>query len=321
MNLDHLRTFLAVVETRNFNRAAEHLNVTQSTVSARIMALEDTVDRPLFTRSHAGAELTAAGRQFRRYALSMIRLWQQVEQESALPEGFNALFGLGAQVSLWERLVLKWMPWMRHQAPQVALHVEADYSDSLMRQLTDGLLDVGVMYAPRRLPGLVTEELLVERLVMVSTRRREFTREWQHDYIFVDWGPEFQVQHGDAFPAIGMPAVTVGLGQVGLQYILDNGGAGYFPARLVRPLLAAKRLYRVPKAPVFRRPAYMVYLADPPDPDLQSLALAGLRSIAVEETERPTAGTVAADRRDAAGPPPTSRQQRQGHDRWPQSAK
>jgi len=321
MNLDHLRTFLAVVEARNFNRAAEHLNVTQSTVSARIMALENTVDRPLFTRSHAGAELTAAGRQFRRYALSMIRLWQLVEQEIALPDGFNALFGLGAQVSLWERLVLKWVPWMRRQAPHVALHVEADYSDSLMRQLSDGLLDVGVMYAPRRLPGLVTEELLVERLVMVSTRRRAASRNWEDDYIFVDWGPDFRAQHGEAFPAIGLPAVTVGLGQIGLQYILENGGAGYFPARLVRPLLASKRLSRVQKAPVFRRPAYMVYLADPPDPDLQSLALAGLRSIAAVETEPTKAADLAADRLDGDDPVPTTRKQRQGSDRWPQPAK
>ncbi|MGB1006187.1 MAG: LysR family transcriptional regulator [Thalassobaculaceae bacterium] len=42
MNIDHLHTFLEVVATGSFHRAADNLNVTQSTVSARIPA----ADRP-----------------------------------------------------------------------------------------------------------------------------------------------------------------------------------------------------------------------------------------------------------------------------------
>jgi DNA-binding transcriptional LysR family regulator len=60
---------------------------------------------------------------------------------------------------------------MRRAAPDVAVHVEADYSTSLMRQLGDGVLDIGVMYAPRQTPGLVVEELLVEQLILVSTEK------------------------------------------------------------------------------------------------------------------------------------------------------
>ena len=55
MNLEHIRTFLEVAATGNFNRAADNLNVTQSTVSARIKALEDELGLALFARSHKGA--------------------------------------------------------------------------------------------------------------------------------------------------------------------------------------------------------------------------------------------------------------------------
>ena len=41
MNIEHIRTFLEIATTGNFNVAADHLNVTQSTVSARIKALEE----------------------------------------------------------------------------------------------------------------------------------------------------------------------------------------------------------------------------------------------------------------------------------------
>ena len=67
---------------------------------------------------------------------------------------------------------------------------------------------------------------------------------------------------------------------MGLQHILAGGGSGYFPLRAVQPLLKDKRLHRVAKAPVFQRPAYLVYSADPSDQDLLDQALEGLRHVA-----------------------------------------
>ncbi len=285
MNIEHLRTFLEIAGTGNFNRAAENLNVTQSTVSARVKALEDSLGQPLFARGHAGAELTAAGMQFRRYALNMQRLWQQARQQVALPEGFRATLGLGTQMSLADRLIPQWISWMRTQEAQVALRVEADYSISIMRQLADGLLDIGVLYSPRQTPGLVVELLLEESLVLVSTRVRRATREWLADYVFVDWGDDFRAQHGEAFSAMETPAVSFGLGPLALQYVLENGGSGYFPLRVVRPLLEQGRLHRVDGAPTIRRPAYMAYAADPADPPLTELALDGLRQVAARDNE------------------------------------
>lgn len=279
MHIDQIRTFLEIAATGNFNRAAETLNVTQSTVSARIRALEDRLGRSLFTRNHAGAQLTPAGQQFRRYALNLQRLWQRAEQEVALPKAYRASIGLGSQFSLWEHLILRWIPWFRQAAPDVAVRVEADYSTSLMRQLADGVLDIGVMYTPRPIPGLVVEELLVEQLVLVSTDDPSSTTGWKDAYVFVDWGREFRLAHGESFPDV-TPPVSVGLGPLGLRYILENGGAGYFPVRVVRPLLAEGRLFRVPDTPVMRRPAYVVYGAAPGDEALLQLGLQGLRDIA-----------------------------------------
>jgi DNA-binding transcriptional LysR family regulator len=285
MNLEQLRTFLEVAGCGNFSRAAENLNLTQSTVSARISALEQAVGSPLFVRAHSGATLTAAGQRLRAYALSLHRLWQQARQAVSLPPGFRATFGLGAQVSLWEDLILKWIPWMRNSAPDVALRVEADYSASQLRQLVDGLLDVGVMYQPRRIPGLVVEELLRETLVLVSTEPRAAESGWLEDYVFVDWGEIFRSFHAQAFPEMGTPAISVGLGALGLQHILHCGGSGYFPMRVVRPLVASGRLHRVAGAPVAYRPAYMVYAAKPKDADLLAHAAQGLKTIAAETEE------------------------------------
>ncbi|MEE9480807.1 MAG: LysR family transcriptional regulator, partial [Kiloniellales bacterium] len=267
----------------NFNRAARNLNVTQSTVSARIKSLEENFGHALLTRGHAGCELTAAGHQFRQYATGIQRLWQKSHQAVTLRPGFRSVLAIGAQVSLWERLVLDWIAWMREKVPDVALRVEADYSSSQMRQLADGLLDIGVMYQPRHTPGLVVEKLLEENLVLVATDDREVSPGWIEDYVFVDWGDVFLTEHAEAFPQMETAAVAVGLGALGLQYILKYGGSGYFPLRVVQPLIDEGRLYRLASAPMVRRPAYVVYRTDPADQETQALALDGLRGIAALE--------------------------------------
>jgi len=279
VKFDHIRTFLEISDCGNFNRAAENLNVTQSTISARVKTMEDRFGRVLFKRGHSGVELTSAGQHFRQYAINIQRLWQQAQQRISLPENFSNGIGLGSQVSLWHSLVLKWIPWMRANANDVAIHVEADYSPSLMRQLSDGILDIGVMYNPRQTPGLVIEDLLEETLVLVATSRRNLEKKWVEDYVFVDWGAAFRAQHGEAFPEMDTPAVSVGLGSLGLEYILQNGGSGYFPLRVVQPYLDQGRLFPVDEAPRMQRPAYVVYPEIARHQPTLDLALGGLREI------------------------------------------
>jgi len=280
VKIDHIRTFLEISDCGNFNRAAENLHVTQSTVSARVKAMEDRFGRRLFKRGHSGVELTSAGQHFRQYALNIQRLWQQAQQRISLPENFSHGIGLGLQVSLWDSLILNWIPWMRQNAGDIAIHVEADYSPSLMRQLSDGLLDIGVMYNPRQTPGLIVEDLLEETLVLVATSRRQMTDGWIEDYVFVDWGAEFRRLHGEAFPDMDTPAVSVGLGSLGLEYIRQNGGSGYFPVRVVQPAIDRGELFEVEGAPSMQRPAYMVYPEQARFRETLDLALVGLRHIA-----------------------------------------
>jgi DNA-binding transcriptional LysR family regulator len=284
MKIEHIRTFLEISDCGNFNRAADNLNVAQSTVSARVKSMEESFGRELFRRNHAGVELTSAGQHFRQYALNIQRLWQQAHQRISLPENFDHAIGLGSQVSLWDSLILKWIPWMRSNAAGTALHVEADYSLSLMRQLADGMLDIGVMYQPRQMPGLVIEDLFEETLILVATDQRVLSEGWVEDYVFVDWGDVFRERHAEAFPEMETPAVSVGLGALGLEYILQNGGSGYFPIRVVQPWIDQSKLFRVDNAPSVQRPAYMVYPVTAREPESLECALRGLREIASGET-------------------------------------
>lgn len=283
MDIELARTFITVAESGSFVKAAERLYLTQSTVSTRIKVLEGQLGRSLFNRSKSGVTMTAAGNQFLRHATALLRVWQQARQEIALPADYQQLLSVGAQFSLWDGVMLHWLGRMRKNHSEIAIRAETGSNDQLMRQVIDGLLDVAILYTPQARAGLRIERLLEENLVMVSTKRgrRNFD---PNQYVFVDWGPEFEANHAIACPEAAAWGLYVGMGSLGLEYILSNGGTGYFPIRLVKALIDEGRMHLVPKAPKFRRLAFAIYYPDEENAALAK-ALAIMRAVA-SETDR-----------------------------------
>lgn len=279
MYIDHIKTFLEVASTGSFQLAAEKLYVTQSTVSARIKALEDQLNRPLFVRKRSGVELTSGGQRFHPHAMTVVQAWARARQEVALPEALNSIVNLGVQLNHWDQFATPWLMWMEQHLPHSATHIIAEYSDTLMRKVRDGVLEIAVMYQPQHCPGIVVEPLSTENLILVSTEQRVVEGGQVPGYIFVDWGDSFRAKHSLAFPDAPTHRLTIGLGAVGLSHILKRGGSGYFIESMVRELLDDGSLFMVENAPVFERPLYLVYQEDPLDKDLLDSAVEGLRAV------------------------------------------
>jgi len=146
------------------------------------------------------------------------------------------------------------------------------------------MLDIAVIYAPQQRPGLRIEQLIEEKLVLVTTHKRGRALD-PADYVYVDWGPEFAAQHSLAFPHLSNAAVMAGLGPLGREYVLAAGGSGYFRLAVVREHLESGRLRRIAGAPEFLYPAYAVF-ADSADLAIVEPALQGLRH-AVQATPAP----------------------------------
>ena len=283
MDVDLARTFLTITETANFGKAAKALNLTQSTVSARIKTLEELLGQPLFLRSKTGTTLTTAGAKFKSSAETMIRVWEQARQQVGIPSNFQSMISVGGEMTLWDQLLMKWIPWMRSSLPDVAIRAEVVQADALMQRLAEGSVDIGVLYLPSHRSGLEVETLLDEELAMVSTGTVAATP-GHRSYVFVDWGTAFRLDHANAFPETDTPALTVTPSHFGLNYILENGGAGYFPRRLTDRAVAEGRLHLVPDTPRFHHRVHMIYDAARKDERFNT-ALQGLRFVAAREGE------------------------------------
>jgi len=278
MDTEVARTFLLILETGSFKVAADRLNVTQSTVSARIKQLEDVLGRPVFTRSKAGVQATQAGTQFQRNAEVILRAWEQARHEAALPQGLRGLIRIGGQFTLWEHFILKLLPWMRKAVPDAAIRAEVGMPDRLSQRLQEGMIDMAVMYAPQNRSRMVVETLLTEKLIYVATDASVKPGQDQA-YVLVDWGPDFLMDHSAAFPGMDAPLVTVNHGPLAMRYILENGGSGYFPIRMARAHLRRGKLHRI-KAPEFTRPIHLAYMSTTLQTPGFETAIAGMREIA-----------------------------------------
>ncbi|TDC68325.1 LysR family transcriptional regulator, partial [Streptomyces hainanensis] len=74
MDLETVRTFVAIAEAGQFQKAAADLSVTQQAVSKRVAALERDLGVRLFTRTPRGAELTIDGQAFLPHARELLRV-------------------------------------------------------------------------------------------------------------------------------------------------------------------------------------------------------------------------------------------------------
>jgi DNA-binding transcriptional LysR family regulator len=167
---------------------------------------------------------------------------------------------------------------MRSECADVAISVQIDVPDRLIDQVQEGVIDLALVYAPPHRTGIVTELLIDEKLVAVSTGAQRADPS-SDDYVYVDWGSEFRTSHHAAFPDAPSPALSVNHGPLAMEYVLAVGGSGYFRMEAARPHLDSGRLRLIEDMPKFSYSVHAVYSAKA-DEKLVERVRTGLRSVA-----------------------------------------
>ncbi|MFD0273240.1 LysR substrate-binding domain-containing protein [Kitasatospora sp. NPDC127111] len=181
MQLQQLRYFLAVAETRHFTRAAEAAHVAQPSLSQQIRALERELGAELFHRTRGNIALTDAGDALlplaRRILADTESARLAVQETVQLRRG---RVRLGAPPSLCTSLVPDVLRVFRDRHPGVALMVREGGSRDLVRTLVAGELDLALIITPpsgEAAPALDVTELLHEELVLVAAREEGAAQE------------------------------------------------------------------------------------------------------------------------------------------------
>ena len=255
MNLVTLKTFLAVVQTGNLNKAADLLNVTQSTVTARLDALDTELGQALLVRSRKGAQLTKAGFAFKRHAELMVRTWEQGRKAVGLPSGFSGMVSLATHDELWAGLGERWIDLAQALHEDIAFEAWPGDHAETGRWLNSGLVDAAITLLPVTGDDITSCELRRDRLVQVSSEPRP-AMEWDDNYIFVDLGADFRRRHSLAWPTDNTARTAFGSSGWALDHLLRKGGSAYLPWRMCALHVEAGRLHFVQDVPEFSRAVY-----------------------------------------------------------------
>jgi LysR family cyn operon transcriptional activator len=174
MELRHLRYFLKTTEMLSFTRAAEALNITQSTLSHQIKELERETGQ-LFDRAGRGIRLTSRGRVFRAHAERIVSdVRASVAALTELEDLVTGQLAIGVYRAFETSPLPPMLASFSRSYPGVALRVHAGNHIELAHRLIDGSLDVAVAYAPAVSEKILAEAIFVEPLALMVGREHPF---------------------------------------------------------------------------------------------------------------------------------------------------
>jgi DNA-binding transcriptional LysR family regulator len=141
MEFELLRSFVAVAECGGFHRAAEQLNLTQSTVSQQIKRLELETKRSLFRRTTRSVVLTDDGEMLLGDARRLLQLEEAARQRLAAPR-LSGTVRLGVVEEIAGGSLPSALGRFAALHPGVKLEVQIAVSAELLEELDAGRLDV-----------------------------------------------------------------------------------------------------------------------------------------------------------------------------------
>ncbi len=168
LDIDQLRTFIAIAETGSFTKAAEVVNKTQSAVSMQMKRLEERIERPIFARDGRASKLTEDGSRLLDYARRLVKL--NVETVAAFSDA--ALSGrvrLGVPDDYADRYLPEIMARFSRAYPSVELTVICEPSVDLLERIDGNEIDLAIVTNCEN--KRASETFRRERLLWVTSNR------------------------------------------------------------------------------------------------------------------------------------------------------
>src|SRR6266540_1445355 len=144
IDIDQLRTFIAIAETGSFTRAADVVHKTQSAVSMQMKRLEERLGRPIFARDGRASKLTEDGERLLDYARRIVKL--NVEALAAFSDAeLTGRVRLGVPDDYADRYLPEIMARFSRVYPGVELTVICEPSTDLVERIKGNELDLAII--------------------------------------------------------------------------------------------------------------------------------------------------------------------------------
>ena len=179
MEIRQLKAFLAISESGTFTAGAERVHITQAAISMQIRQLETELGAKLFVRAPRRVILTEAGEALLARARAILREHDAAVTEIA--ELAGAQYGrlrIGSASAMVSADPLpKILKELKSRHPRAEIAVTSGTSESLVRQILAGELDMAFVSLPVEARGIQTEALNRDELVAIASPRHKLAKQ------------------------------------------------------------------------------------------------------------------------------------------------
>ncbi|KAF7768808.1 hypothetical protein PCIT_a3309 [Pseudoalteromonas citrea] len=263
MDIELLKTFVEVVKTRHFGRAAENLYVTQSAVSFRIRQLEQSLGVDLFIRQRNNIQLTAPGERLLPHAKMILTGMQRAKVDVALANSTHKQLTLAGTANIWDAFLQFGIHKVVAAMPGISLVAEIKTQQESTRLLLERTLDLAVLFDPPKVDDLIAKSIHDLAIIPVSTNQCSDTSAFfGNQYVYVDWGTAFSLWHAKHFKENSPPYFRTSTGRIALDLIVQCGGSTFIPEALAAQMIDSGILHHITIVPSSSREIFMVYHKD-----------------------------------------------------------
>ncbi len=247
MNLEHLSTFVNVVDLGSLSAAARAQRISQPAVTKQVQRLEAELGLTLLIRGpRRRIELTPAGEAFLAFARETLSGMEALQQElAALREVSRGTLRLAASTIPGEHVLPGMILSFRTDYPHVAVRMSISDSSEVAVKLRANEADVGVIGSQIGQPGIRLEHLVSDEIILavppqhILAGQKTVTLDElrHHPIILREQGSGTRRTVEEALKSVGkrLPAVhaalILGSSQAVVQAVAQGLGVGFVSAR------------------------------------------------------------------------------------------
>lgn len=166
LDIQSLEQFVVLARTKNFTRAGEELNLSQSALSRAIQKLEDQLGQPLFERKPREVVLTDLGELLLERAKKILKLVEDTFSELS-EAGRRGRVRLGAIPTIAPYFLPSLLGSFAEKHPDISVIVQEDTTETLIKSCSHGDIDLAIVALPIIAKYLEVEPLFTEELLLV----------------------------------------------------------------------------------------------------------------------------------------------------------
>jgi LysR family transcriptional regulator, flagellar master operon regulator len=233
MDVELLKTFIELYQTRHFGKTAENLHLTTAGVSSRIKLLEEQLNSPLFTRERNNIQPTTAGSALLSYAKIILENWDNAKQ--LISEKNNEFDNLKilASPGFWDSFSSSWVNQLLRDHGNLQLELETLNSKSAFQVLLNGNADLYLSVESFSHPQIMSEEIGHLTLFLAKSKNNPSGQFDFNHYIHIEWSQSFNTQFEASHNEFRKPLITVSTPRLARDLLKHRPGCAYLSEKIL----------------------------------------------------------------------------------------